>query len=121
MSKLTLLHTADVHLDAPALILGERAVELRARMLAFARFIDEALRHEVDLVHCRSICSTAATRRRYRRVRARAAGRLAAPTSPIHAALLPGTHDSWTDAASGSRHGCAAWAETVHLLAVPSR
>lgn len=121
MSKLTLLHTADVHLDAPAPILGECAAELRALVRrAFARFIDEALRHEVDLV---IIAGDLFDRRDPAGDTVEFAlaqlGRLAAADPPIHAALLPGTHDCWTDAGLWRSPRLCGLGETVHLLAGP--
>lgn len=121
MPELTVLHTADVHLDAPAHALGERAAELRALVRrGFARFIDEALSREVDLVIIAGDLFDHRDPGAHTVEFALAQlGRLASANPPIHAALLPGTHDCWSEAGLWQSPRLRGLGDTVHLLAGP--
>jgi exonuclease SbcD len=115
-----LLHTADVHLDAPNGQLGARAADLRERTwAAFERAIDEALARQVQLfiiagdLFDRRDPPPQTVARALRQIM-----RLTAANPPIDVLLLPGTHDCWT--ATGGLWD-APWTRTlpeeVHLLA----
>ncbi|MGC9317324.1 MAG: metallophosphoesterase family protein [Armatimonadota bacterium] len=99
MRAIRILHTADVHLDAPNAELGERASALRrATREAFARVIDLCLERDAHLLIVAGDL--------FDRARPDAASldfalgqlrRLQDASPPVAVALLPGTHDCWRE------------------------
>ncbi len=118
MSTIRLLHTADVHLDAPNRALGTRAAELRERTWeAWERIIEEALDRGVqllivagDLFDSRSPAAKT-VERALSGIR-----RLGGATPPIQTVLLPGTHDCWAESALWDSPRITALGAHVHVL-----
>lgn len=121
MSSVSLIHTADVHLDAPNGSLGERAADLRERTwAAWERIIDEALDRGVqlviiagDLFDSRSPAAST-VERALRGIR-----RLTDAAPPIDVILLPGTHDCWAEGALWDSPRIRALPDRVHILRGP--
>ncbi len=121
MATLQLLHTADIHLNAPNESLGERAAALRECVWeAYERVIDLALERGVDaVVIAGDLFDTrepdpTALRRAFAQL-----GRLAAASPPVHVVLLPGTHDCWSEGGLWESLAVRRLPETVHVLAGP--
>ena len=121
MSTIKLLHTADVHLDAPNGSLGPRAAELRERTWsAWDSAIDQALELGIqlfivagDLFDVR-LPAARTVERALSGIR-----RLAEATPAVETVLLPGTHDCWAEGALWDSPRIKALAERVHLLRGP--
>lgn len=116
-----LIHTADVHLDAPNRALGDHAAELRQRTWdAWERAIDAAIEREVQLFIVAGDLFDARNPARETIERAfRGIERLAGASPAIHVALLPGTHDCWAQGTLWDAPRVRALPDGVHLLAGP--
>jgi exonuclease SbcD len=116
-----LLHTADVHLDAPNGSLGSRAADLRRRTWeAWERTIEAALAHQVqlfiiagDLFDTRTPAAKTVDRA------LRSLQRLTGATPAIHVILLPGTHDCWSEGGFWDSPAIRVLPESVHVLGGP--
>jgi len=119
MAAIQLLHTADVHLDAPLGALGEQGARLRALVReAFVRVIDEALAREVQLVIIAGdLFDTRSPAGATLDFALAQLGRLVGASPPIHVALLPGTHDCRAEGGLWSSPRIAGLPNTVHVLA----
>jgi len=117
-----LLHTADVHLDAPHRSLGERGADLRARTWeAWERTIETALERQAQLAIVAGDLFD--SRDPAPQTLDRALGgieRLARAAPPIEVVLLPGTHDCWAQAGLWDAPRIRALPENVHVLRGPA-
>jgi DNA repair exonuclease SbcCD nuclease subunit len=116
-----LIHTADVHLDAPNRSLGDRGAELRERTWeAWERALDAAIEREVDLFIVAGDLfdernpAPATLQRALRGIE-----RLANASPPVEVVLLPGTHDCWAEGCAWDSPRVRGLPEHVHLLAGP--
>ncbi|MGI5820140.1 MAG: metallophosphoesterase family protein [Armatimonadota bacterium] len=116
-----LVHTADVHLDAPHRSLGDRGADLRRRTWeAWERTIDAAIEREVELfVIAGDLFDTRNPARETIDRAFRGIERLANAARPIEVALLPGTHDCWSSATLWDAPRVRSLPDRVHLLAGP--
>ncbi len=121
MSAIQLLHTADVHLDAPLGVMGERGARLRTLVReAFVRVIDEALARQLQLVIIAGdLFDTRSPAGATLDFALTQLGRLSDASPPIHVALLPGTHDCRGDGDLWSGPRTTGLPDTVHVLADP--
>lgn len=121
MSTVRIVHTADVHLDAPNAELGERAAALRrATREAFTRVIDLCLERDAHLLIVAGDL--------FNQARPDAATidfalgqlrRLTEASPPVAVALLPGTHDCWREGALWDSPRMRALGDSVHALCGP--
>ncbi|HUS81384.1 MAG TPA: DNA repair exonuclease [Armatimonadota bacterium] len=94
-----LIHTADVHLDAPNQALGERATAQRQRVRdALVRIVDLCLERGVQgLVVAGDLFDSRRPPQRAVDFASAQLRRLTHASPPIHVFLLPGTHDSYAE------------------------
>ncbi len=121
MAVIQLLHTADVHLDAPLGALGEQGSRLRALVReAFVRVIDAALEREVQLVIIAGdLFDTRTPAGATLDFALTQLGRLSGASPAIHVALLPGTHDCRAEGGLWDSPRITGLPHTVHVLADP--
>ncbi|MGD9496180.1 MAG: exonuclease SbcCD subunit D [Armatimonadota bacterium] len=122
MTMIRLLHTADIHLDAPNQALGERAADLRRAVRdAFTRVVDAALQQQAQLlVVAGDLFDSAAPDGATVEFALAQLARLAHAAPPIHVALLPGTHDCWAEGGLWETPRIRALPDCVHVLAGPA-
>jgi DNA repair protein SbcD/Mre11 len=116
-----LIHTADVHLDAPMRSLGKRGADLRRRTWeAWERVIEATIERKVQLMIVAGDLfdernpAKATLDRAFRGIE-----RLATATPPIDIVLLPGTHDCWAEETLWDSPRVGALPDRVHVLAGP--
>lgn len=121
MATLKLLHTADLHLDAPHHALGGRGADLRRRVReAFERVVDEALTREVALVIIAGdLFDATSPEARTIDFAVGQLRRLTDASPPVDVVLLPGTHDCWADGGLWASPLLRDLPDRVHLLAGP--
>ncbi len=122
MSALTLVHTADVHLDAPHHALGAAGAKLRqATRRAFVRAIDEAIAREARLfVVAGDLFDTARPQRQTVSFAFEQLTRLTTTSPPIRVILLPGTHDCWGEGGFWDSPSVTALPELVEVVRGPT-
>ncbi len=116
-----LLHTADVHLDAPNGSLGSRAADLRRRTWdAWERTVEAALAQQVQLfVVAGDLFDTRTPAAKTVDRALKSLQRLAGATPAIHVILLPGTHDCWSERGFWDSPAIRSLPESVHVLGGP--
>lgn len=116
-----LIHTADVHLDAPMRSLGKRGADLRRRTWeAWERAIEAAIERNVQLMIVAGDLFDERNPARATLERAfRGIERLTEATPPIDVVLLPGTHDCWAEATLWDSPRVRSLPDRAHVIAGP--
>ncbi|MFQ6132567.1 MAG: exonuclease SbcCD subunit D [Armatimonadota bacterium] len=120
MRPVRILHTADVHLGASAAAFGERAQAHRQQLRAtFQRLVEEALQgYDLLVIAGDLFDSPRPAQRTVDFVAAQLRG-LGEASPPVHAAILPGTHDRLGGDSVYERGELDSVGPHLHLMAQP--
>lgn len=118
MATVKLIHTADVHLDAPNQALGERAGDHRTKIrAAFERVVDLTLERRAQaLIIAGDLFDSARPGKRTVDFAFQRLARLAEASPPVEVFVLPGNHDCWAEDCVYASAVARALPEHVHVL-----
>ncbi|MCD6359746.1 MAG: DNA repair exonuclease [Armatimonadetes bacterium] len=113
-----LIHTADVHLDAPNATLGERAAELRRTVReTFTRVVDMCLERDAQVfIIAGDLFDSRTPPRATVDFALSQLERLGRTAPPVHVFLLPGTHDCWAEGAIYDTTRMRSLPDHIHIL-----